>query len=353
MARKPFAPSLSDQLVAAQLDLLRVEASERAKALKILEVMRRDLVAQLTADDLTTFSKARLKSLLAQVTESIQTYYAQIEARMDTALDTVGSFASQHAADSLHQYLLASVDVTVPTDTFLARLAGNTIIMGASSADWWQRQGEDVAFRFANVVRQGLVAGETTENIVARVVGARGYDGIMDVAKNNARSLVHTSIMEVANAARNETYQQNADVVDGTRQVSTLDSHTTEICMAYDGAEFTLDGEPMEGTDLPYDGGVPRHWGCRSVEIPITKSFKELGLDVPEPPAGQRASADGPVADNTSFDDFLTRMGPEFQDEALGPGRAELWRQDKITLPQLLDMRGNPLTLDELKAKYG
>jgi hypothetical protein len=37
----------------------------------------------------------------------------------------------------------------------------------------------------------------------------------------------------------------------------------------------------------------------------------------------------------------------------LGKGRAELWRSGKITLNQLLDQRGNPLTLAQLQSRYG
>jgi len=37
----------------------------------------------------------------------------------------------------------------------------------------------------------------------------------------------------------------------------------------------------------------------------------------------------------------------------LGSGRAQLWRDGKLTLEQLLDLSGNPLTLAQLRAKYG
>jgi hypothetical protein len=36
----------------------------------------------------------------------------------------------------------------------------------------------------------------------------------------------------------------------------------------------------------------------------------------------------------------------------LGKGRAQLWRDGKITLSQLLNAEGAPLTLAQLKAKY-
>jgi hypothetical protein len=58
---------------------------------------------------------------------------------------------------------------------------------------------------------------------------------------------------------------------------------------------------------------------------------------------------DGVVAADLTFDQFLKSKPPEFADKMLGKGRAELWRSGKITLNQLLDQRGNPLTLAQLK----
>jgi hypothetical protein len=58
------------------------------------------------------------------------------------------------------------------------------------------------------------------------------------------------------------------------------------------------------------------------------------------------------VAADLSFSDFLKGKPTEFVDEMLGKGRAQLWRDGKITLSQLLDQRGNPLTLQQLRDKY-
>ena len=66
-----------------------------------------------------------------------------------------------------------------------------------------------------------------------------------------------------------------------------------------------------------------------------------------------RASMDGSVAQDLTFDQFLKNKPPAFADEMLGKGRADLWRSGKITLSQLLDQRGNPLTLTQLENKYG
>jgi hypothetical protein len=86
--------------------------------------------------------------------------------------------------------------------------------------------------------------------------------------------------------------------------------------------------------------------------VGITKTFKELGIDLPEPARTTRASADGQVSDGTSFEQWLSKRTPAQQDEQLGKGRAQLWRDGTITLQQLLDLRGNPLSLAGLEAKY-
>lgn len=346
------SPALVDELLASQLDLLRLEAGVRARVISLLDRLQRELVARLAAEDLTSFNKARINSLISQITTVIDSYYERASGESQAGMGAAARAQVNQVIESLSDHFIANIDASLPSTTFMERLSTNALLFGAPSSDWWERQAQDTAFRFANVVRQGIIEGETNEGIVARVAGRRGHPGIMDISRTHARGLVHTSIQEAASEARMETFRKNADVITGIRQVSTLDSHTTEICIAYDGAEFDLDGEPLEGTDLPYNGGVPRHWGCRSVEVPITKSFQDLGLDIPEPGGGERASADGPVKASTTFEQFLERMGKDFQDETLGPGRAQLWRDGTITLQQLLDLNGNPLSLEELEAKY-
>lgn len=345
---------ITESMLRQQIDLLRLEAGARRGVIKLIDNMLNELTALLRKGDLTAFSKQRVASLVTQAADTIDSYYSKIHGVTEETLTGVAEASSSHAAKTLDKTfgVVADFEASLPTETYLARIATNATILGAPSEAWWSKQSQDTAFKFGNAVRQGLIAGETNEQIVSRVAGGRGYAGIMDMAKSNARSLVHTSIQEVANESRRETFKKNDDVVEGLRQVSTLDSNTTDICMAYDGAEFDLDGEPINGTDLPYDGGCPRHWGCRSVEVPITKTFAELGVDVPEPADGTRASADGQLPAKTTFADFLDTQSTDQQDEMLGKGRAELWREGTITLQQLLDQKGNPLTLEELKAKY-
>jgi len=89
--------------------------------------------------------------------------------------------------------------------------------------------------------------------------------------------------------------------------------------------------------------------------IPALKSWRELGINLDEIPASTRASMEGQVNDKT-FKDWIERKlkaNPNFANEQFGKGRVELWRNGTITFEQLFDLRGNPLTLSELKNKYG
>ena len=124
------------------------------------------------------------------------------------------------------------------------------------------------------------------------------------------------------------------------------------MCIAYSGACWDWEYQPINGNDLPWNGGVPRHWNCRSIEIALMKTLRQMGIDMDEPDPGQRASATGPISAKTTFGDFLKMLGPAYQDETLGPGRAALFRAGKLTPRDLVDMSGRPLTLEKLKALH-
>jgi len=169
------------------------------------------------------------------------------------------------------------------------------------------------------------------------------------------RALVQTSVQTAANNARLAVFKRNADVLEGVQQISTLDTHTTEICIAYDHMSWDLDGNPINGTTLPFNGGPPRHWNCRSVLIPLTKSWEDLGAEdmKDQMPEGTRASMDGQVSEKLTYEDWLRGKSESEQDKVLGAGKAALWRAGKINATQLLDQSGRPLTLEQLQQRYG
>lgn len=156
------------------------------------------------------------------------------------------------------------------------------------------------------------------------------------------------------NESRMKVLEANADVVGRLQWFSAMDGHVCPVCMALSGKEWTnnTDGthEPV-GHSVPFQN-PPIHPSCRCVLLPITKTFREMGINIDEPKPGMRASSEGPISSKTTFDEYLKRRTTAQQDEQLGAGRAQMWRDGLITLSQLIDDSARELTLAELRAKY-
>lgn len=344
---------IADLILTHGLNLLRLSADVRIKVLNLLGAMVKELAGRLAQDDLTEFGKQRLNALLRESNAIIDIYYGKAQIELFDTLNALGKVEADYTAKVLTQAFKAQIGIGLPTDIYLEKLVGNTLIQGAASGDWWKRQKADTQFRFANAVRQGAAQGETTSEIVARVVGKKDMPGVMEVSRKNAYSLVHTSIQAVANAARLATFLKNADVIEALVWMSTLDSHVCLLCAERDLAEYTLADQQPIGHTLPWNGGPGNiHFSCRCVITTKSKTFAQLGIDIPEPDAGTRASRDGQVSAKLNFKDWLAGKDAAFRKEYLGPGRAEMYESGKITLNDLMDIRGNPISLSDLRKKY-
>lgn len=346
--------NLSDKIAAAivdhSIDLLRLADGMSAQTAALLRDLFVDIFGRTLAKDLTSYSAARLGALLRDVTKLIAEAYGNID---DLVGGSLAEFAKAEAEIiSRITNTQVGIDLTSPTlpSGTLEKLAEDLLIQGAPSREWWARQSKDLTFRFANTVRVGMASSETTDQIVRRLKA----QNLLTTAQDRARALVHTSVQTVANQSRLAVFQANADVIASVEQISTLDSHTTDICIAYDHQNWDLQGEPIAPSTLPFEGGPPRHFNCRSVLIPITKSWDELtGVKVGDVDQATRASMDGQVSSKLSFSNWLAGKSVAQQNAILGVGKAELWRNGKISLTDLVDQRGNALTLEELRNKHG
>jgi hypothetical protein len=247
-----------------------------------------------------------------------------------------------------------SLEASLPTATVFKSLTSGVLIHGSPLSEWWEGQSASLARSFTSQVRLGIISNETQQQIITRVFGSKrkGLPGIgfpEETLRRNVSTLVHDTVMKVANDAKLAVYKENEDLFKGYYQLSTLDSHTTNKCIAYSGAQWDMDYQPIGDKALPFDGGTPRHPNCRSLILPLLKTYKELGYDIKEPPKGTRSSDLGQIGADTTFDGFLKRHSTEYQNDMLGKGRAQLWRDGKITLKDLVDGNGRELSLKELK----
>lgn len=135
------------------------------------------------------------------------------------------------------------------------------------------------------------------------------------------------------------------------RWLATLDSHTCIGCGARDGKTWTNDADHTPiGHSIPFRA-PPLHRNCRCALVPVTKTYRELGLDVDQPRT-TRASSSGQVPADTTFSEWFKRQPPSEQDEKFGLEKTRLFRKGILELEQMLDEQGKVMTLAELKAKY-
>jgi len=223
------------------------------------------------------------------------------------------------------------------------------------------------AKRLNQVVRSGLLSGETTTDIVKDLVGNLRKDqkgslsqllaqggAATKSANNQVMTIVRTTVNQVTNTASQTVYKANPDVTEEYRYVATLDSRTSPVCRDLDGQIFKYNQGPVP----------PQHFGCRSTTVAVV-NYKKYGFT--PPPAGKRASVGGPVPANTTYGKWLygeRAKGSKFkagkeQIAALGEQKAKYFNRlsnkygPDQALKKLIREDNTEVSLGQLQKRYG
>ena len=384
------------------IDLNRYSNSVARRVINAYNDIIIDAVDQLRViDDLAAPAKAaRLRSILAQLKESLDGWAGDATEITATELQGIAELQSEFVTEQLRKALpegvlrsnintveispqfAQSVVTTDPTQLNVVTLSDDLFaavngapqtfsLTAAQGATITLPNGQVVskAFRgiatsqaeqFSQVVRNGLLTGETTPSIAKRLIGSLQFGEeaktvgqiaaaggqLTQVADNQIIALVRTSINQVANAASQQVYEGNQDITKKYRYIATLDTRTSAICRALDGREFEYGKGPMP----------PQHFNCRSTTVPVI-DYK--ALDIPPPPEGKRASMDGPVPGNETYGQWLAKQPRATQADALGPGKVAYFNRlakkygPTDAMAKLVRDDGSELTLAQLRSRYG
>ena len=218
-------------------------------------------------------------------------------------------------------------------------------IQGKPMKAWWDELAADTQKRMTTQIGIGLSQGETADQIVQRVRGsqANGYrDGVLQSTRQQAAAIVRTVSGHVTTQAREATYAEMDDVLEGVQWVATLDTKTCPVCGPLDGKVYPVKEGPRP----------PAHWNCRCTTAPVTKSLEAiLGKKKAKDTVSEstRASMDGQVPESTTYTDWIEGQDAATQDEVFGPGRARLLRAGKIEPKDLVNRTGKLRSLDDLQ----
>ena len=241
-----------------------------------------------TIDEVTApATVARIRSMLAQFKESLESWSVEGTAYMTDQLQSLAVFQTEFVANELQKVLprgavnVNTVQVsddfarslvytdptrinvfTLPTlesqvqRTFSLTAAKGSVItlpsgevvekafrgIASTQADFISRQirvgvteGESMA-KIAKRLRGRLQFGANQE-MTARAQALAGGTG-MKLANNQVRTIVRTSVNQVQTMANQAVYSANQDVTKRYEYVATLDARTSTLCASLDGRTF-------------------------------------------------------------------------------------------------------------------
>lgn len=310
-----------------------------------------DIVSELVKGDPTSvvrdrYRRARVAAVLGRLKEVAAGSYPEMRRLFESSLARIGKQQASWAASTL--------DSATKVGTVNVRLAGvgldrfRTIVRtepfhGHLMREWFAKHETRTLALTTQQIRLGMVQDESIGDIVRRirgrsVGGGRFSGGVLATTTRDAEAIARTAVTFISNRGHLETYEANADVLEGVQFTATLDSRTSVICASYDGQVWSVDDPAKQ---VP-----PLHPNCRSILSPVV-DWKGIGME--PPPTGRRASAGGQVAASTTYEDWFRDQPKGEQDRIIGKARADLFRDGRVSFRDMIGRDNRVLSIDELE----
>lgn len=311
---------------------LTPDAADLAVVLKLAADARMDVtVSQITAawsrawdelaqewreaiDDLISRSEDGQWPTRAQITRSARAQAAlqattQALAELVTTTNTLASGdldgLVQLAADHHGKLLAAQLPpgATIPATGFDPRAVAVIVerTAGQITALTWPLSGEAESAMRSALIR-GMAVGDNPRTVAADML--RRVQGGFEGGRARAENIARTELISAMRTAGQRAQDAHRDVLTGWRWTAALNARTCSACLSMHGRVFPLD-EP----------GPQGHQSCRCARTPVTKTWRELGFDIDEPP---RAAPTGL--------EWFDRQPETVQRKILGPKRFKAWK---------------------------
>jgi hypothetical protein len=319
-----------------------------------------ELAANLTAAEGSSFSVERLESMLGSVRQLNAAAYYKVSEGLTSEVRALADAETSYQTDLFERVIppqvRASVGIGAVNVSQVYAAAVSRPFQGRLLSEWAKSIEVTRMARIRDSVRMGVLQQKPTGEIVRQIRGTKkaGYkDGIFEIDRRAAESVVRTAVAHTAAVARDSMFEASGGLIKAQMWTSTLDSRTSQICILRDGKKYEAKS-PHKPIDhkLEWLGGPGQaHWGCRSTAVPVVKSWKELGgADLPEFTATQRSSMDGQVAADQTYSVWLSKQSEARQNQVLGPVRAAMYRAG-MPIDKFANDKGIWLTLDQLRQR--
>lgn len=311
-----------DRVVAElDLDLIRAWVAAWDELAVAFDAALLDLVSQAQngrVKGTTVARNLRLREALQQAADKIAVMVANAEVSAMAAAQRVVLDAVQSQLDAVAAQLPDEVQASLSRNWTRVQPDALAAIVSRTAerihAEFYPLSDEAVAAMKSSLVR-GIAVGENPRRVakdMLRLVEKRFNGGL-----NRAMVIARTEILDAHRAANKAAEKGNEDVLRGWVWIATLDSKTCPSCIGLHGSEHPL----------TEDGPIDHHQG-RCDRAPLTKSWKDLGFDIEEPPSI--------IPD---AEEWFNNLTPDTQLRIMGPTRLELLQSGSITFADLSTKR--------------
>lgn len=277
-------------------------------------------------------------------------YVAQLK-KLDKALqqqvvDMTTGAGKRTFKDAIKAYEgILSFDGTVGAFNFtdlspekLEALVKGIPVGGNTLKEWADRTlDRNVQKKIRDELLAGSLKGENIEQLKRRV-----RQRYKTFSRNTVDVMVRTHVQSANNHALEKVYAENRHIVHRVQWLGTLDAASCLRCAALDGREY-------EHNDHPH---IPLHPRCRCVLLPVTRTWREMGLDRDEMKKRYRPELqdDGTYKKvQKTYTQRYNEMSPEAKRAYIGPGRYNYLEKSKLDFPDLVEHRtGRLYLIDEL-----
>jgi SPP1 gp7 family putative phage head morphogenesis protein len=338
-----------DDVTTHRLAVLRYEAGTTEALLKAYDAALRDVDREmvnlrrriLSGQSVDRRRLERLVSLGTDLAKRIRelrrVLVSTLDERLTEVAETEAAFTDQMLATRFGGASLTTVPEAAVATAVRSPIGGGI---------WTDRLAADLLAEndaMQAVLARALAKGASMENI-AKALGEG--TGIVETYRNRLVAIARTETQRVANDVALATYAENTDVLSGVQWLATLDSRTCLVCAPLHNRVWRYDalGRLPRGFSPP-----PRHPRCRCFASPLSRSWRDLGFDVP---ASRRAYFTDKPAKETTFDAWLKRQSRDVQLEVFdSEARLDAWRSGALKLSQFSDA-GRVLGVGELRSRY-
>ena len=332
------------------------------------------------------YKAARLKALLKQTTESLARWSGKSEKTVIKELQGLAKVQVDFAVNQLEAALPAGIKSSVNSVEVSASYAESVVTKKATDLNasllsddleakvkgvqqkfsLTAKKGSQItlpngevltkAFRglaskqadlFGRNIRDGLLSGETTQQMARRLYGVLKFEGGGKATNNQISTLVKTSVQSVSNQAAQTVYEANQDITKEYRWIATLDSRTAPECQILDQTTHKYGQGPEP----------PQHFGCRCRTTAVL-DYKGLGVDPPKYKYAKRSGENGSVPMGTSYGKWLSQQSASYKAKTLGQSKVKYFNAlskkygPDEALKKLVREDGSSKTLKQLQKTY-